>query len=275
MNRTQKKCLLASAAMHLLLIALLVFGPAFRSPERVEESRSLIDFVPLKTIDEALAGGGSPQAPPAPPAPPQPVPSPPPPVAQPPTARTQPTPTPPEPPKPARDPESFEIKPATRKAPDIKLTPVVRKPESRPSAAAATGRDSRTELARAARAAAQRLQQSLSSGTTTVELRGPGGRGVPYANFLDAVKKVYSDAWIVPDGVTDDEATATASVTIARDGSVVSARLIRSSGNPLVDASVEAVLRRVTYVVPLPETAREDQRTVTIRFNVKSKRALG
>lgn len=269
MNRTQKKCLLASAAMHLLLIALLVFGPAFRTSERVEESRPLIDFVPLKTVDEALAGGGNPQAPPAQPAPPPPAPA-----TQPPASRTQPAPAPPEPPKPARDPESFEIKPAARKSPDLKLTPVVRKPETSP-VSPTPAQDSRTELARAARAAAQRLQQSLSSGTTTVELRGPGGGGVPYANFLDAVKKVYSDAWIVPDGVTDEEATATASVTIARDGSVVSARLIRSSGNPLVDASVEAVLRRVTYVVPLPDTAREDQRTVTIRFNVKSKRALG
>ncbi|MDW8309389.1 MAG: TonB family protein [Verrucomicrobiales bacterium] len=272
MNRTQKKCLIASAAMHLLLIALLVVGPAFRSPDRLEDARPLIDFVPLKTIDEALAGGGNPQAAPAPPAPPQPSPPPPQPVVQPPVPRSQPTPAPPEPPQPARDPESFELKPATRKAPDIQLTPVVRKPQPKPTS---PPRDTQTELARAARTAAQRLQQSLSSATTTVELRGPGGGGLPYANFLDAVKKVYSDAWIVPDDVTDDEATATASVTIARDGSVVSARLVRASGNPLVDASVEAVLRRVTYVVPLPETARENQRTVTIRFNVKAKRALG
>jgi TonB family protein len=268
MNRTQKKCLLASAALHLLLLALLVAGSAFRSADRIEESRPLIDFVPLKTIDEALAGGGNPQAPTPQPAPP------PPPAVQPPAPRTPPTPTPPAPPKPTPDPESFELKNATRKSRDLNLTPVVRKPESKP-ATAAPAPDSGAQLAQAARAAAQRLQQSLSSATTTVELRGPGGGGVPYANFLDAVKKVYSDAWIVPDGVTDEEATATASVTIARDGSVVSAQLVRASGNPLVDASVEAVLRRVRHVVPLPETARENQRTVTIRFNVKSKRALG
>jgi TonB family protein len=278
MNRTQKKCLLASAAMHLLLLALLVVGPAFRSSERVEADRPLIDFVPLKTIDEALAGGGNPLAPPVQPAPPPPAPQTqptPPPPAQPPTPRTQSAPAPPQPPKPARDPESFELKPATRKAPDLKLTPVVRRPEAKSQTSTASERSPRTELAQAARAAAQRLQQGLSSATTTVELRGPGGGGVPYANFLDAVKKIYSDAWIVPDGVTDEEATATASVTIARDGTVVEARLVRSSGNALVDASVEAALRRVTYAVPLPDNAREHQRTVTIRFNVKSKRALG
>lgn len=268
MNRTQQKCLLASAALHLLLLALLVVGPGFRRSERFEESRPLIDFVPLKTIDEALAGGGSPQAPP-----PQPV-APPPPAPQPPASRPVAQPSPAPAPKPVRDPESFEIKPATRPPRDIQLNPVVRKPESSRPAPSAI-RDRRAELAQAAQAAAQRLQQSLSTATTTVELRGPGGGGVPYANFLDAVKKVYSDAWVVPDGLTDEEATATASVTIARDGTVVSAQLIRSSGNPLLDASVESVLRRVRYVVPLPENAREDQRTVTIRFNLKAKRSFG
>ena len=104
---------------------------------------------------------------------------------------------------------------------------------------------------------------------------GPGGGGPTYANFLQSVKTIYTAAWIVPEGVTDDEATATASVTIARDGTVVSARIIRSSGNSLADQSVEAVLRRVTVAVPLPDDAKENQRTVTIKFNVKAKRGLG
>lgn len=104
---------------------------------------------------------------------------------------------------------------------------------------------------------------------------GPGGGGPTYANFLQAVKTVYAKAWIVPDGVTDDEATAAASVTIARDGTVVSARIIRPSGNSLADQSVETVLRRVTFAVPLPDDAKENERTVTIKFNVKAKRELG
>jgi TonB family protein len=85
------------------------------------------------------------------------------------------------------------------------------------------------------------------------------------------VKKIYSDAWLVPDSVTDDEATTTASVTISRSGTVVSSHIIRPSGNALADASVQAALRRVTFAVPLPEGAKEDQRTVTIKFNVKAK----
>jgi hypothetical protein len=34
-------------------------------------------------------------------------------------------------------------------------------------------------------------------------------------------------------------------------------------------------LRRVTHAVPLPDNAKEDKRTVTIKFNVKAKRGLG
>jgi TonB family protein len=181
-----------------------------------------------------------------------------------------------------REPETFVTKPVIKLPPES-LKPVVR-PKSKPTAKSkpTTHSDSKSDaaderqmqLAKAARNAARSLQEGLSS-STTVEMPGSGGGGVPYANFLDGVKKIYSDAWIVPEGVTDDEATATASVTIRRDGTVLLAKIIRTSGNALADASVEATLRRVTYAVPLPENAKEDKRTVTIKFNVKAKRGLG
>jgi TonB family protein len=89
------------------------------------------------------------------------------------------------------------------------------------------------------------------------------------------VKKVYTDAWVVPDGVTDDSATVTASVTIARSGEVLSTSIVKSSGNSLVDHSVKATLDRVPTVPPLPDGAKEEQRTVTINFNVKAKLGQG
>jgi TonB family protein len=98
---------------------------------------------------------------------------------------------------------------------------------------------------------------------------------VPYANFLQAVQSVYERAWIVPDGVTDNDATAVVSVTIARDGTVVLARIQRSSGNHLVDRSVQAALDRVKFAAPLPDDAKDKERTVTINFNVRAKRGLG
>jgi TonB family protein len=165
----------------------------------------------------------------------------------------------------------------------IELKAIVRK--SGPSAAklaadAAAEReakqvaDYRKKLVGAISSAANGIPDSISSGTQ-VGFVGPGGDGVPYANFLAAVKTVYTRAWVLPDGVTDDDATVGATVTIARDGSVVSSKIIRRSRNSAVDASVQATLDRVTYAAPLPKTAKENTRTVEINFNVKAKKLIG
>jgi protein TonB len=268
MNRMQKKCVVASTGLHLLLVVILFIGPAFLSSNQESENRPLIDFIPLKTIDEALSGGGNPNAraqqPIAQPPAPQPQRVAPQPVRQP--APTKPVEREPSPPKkqPAKD------------LPDISLKKVTRREAGKPSkqkpAASSNVKASpqQTQLAKAAKDFERNVRQGLSS-STTVELSGPGGGGVPYANFLDALRKRYTDAWLVPDGVTDDSATATASVTIARDGTVLNAHIIVPSGNALADQSVQAVLRRVTHAVPLPDGAEESQRTVTIKFNVKAK----
>ena len=74
--------------------------------------------------------------------------------------------------------------------------------------------------------------------------------------------------------MTDEEATATATVLIARNGDVINARIIIYSRNSEVDRSVQATLDRVKWAAPLPEDAG-NQREVTIRFNVKARRSLG
>ena len=102
-------------------------------------------------------------------------------------------------------------------------------------------------------------------------LKGPGGGGVPYANWIQAVKSVYDRAWILPTGIASDSGFAIATVTIARDGSVVSAEIVRRSGNAAVDDSVRTTLDRVRYAAPLPDDAKEDQRTISIKFDVNAK----
>jgi len=280
MNRTQKKCFMAATGMHGLLLTILFVGPAFLSSSKQSDSRPPNDFVAYQTIDQLLSGGGSQNArPPAPVV--APVPTPP--------KNETPPPAPPaprvekaEPPKletPDRD--AVDPRPA-KKLPTVTLKQVTRPKDSIAKVRPATDTDSQTDVAnarqqrfaKAAREAAKDLSQGLSS-ATTIELKGPGGGGVPYANWADEVKRIYSDAWIVPDGVTDDEATATVSVTIARDGTVTNSRLIQRSGNALADQSVEMALRRVIVAARLPDGVKENQRTVTIKFNVKAKRGLG
>ena len=284
MDRLQKKCFIAATGLHLFLISLLFIGPAFLSSNTKMPDEPLITFIPYKTTDQNVSGGGDPKggAPaPAPlPQPPAPAPEPvrtPAPEPTPEKQEPAPKPAPKEPaPKEKTTPLDSDEKPK-RSKPDISTT-VVRRSTSTTSAAA---KAKAAADARAAAAARQRainqMANALSeiggslSGDTSIKLLGPGGGGVPYANFLQGVKKIYSDAWILPDGIKDDTATVTVSVTIARDGAVVSSRILQRSGDAAVNSSVQMTLDRVGRVVPLPDDSKESQRTVTINFNVKSK----
>src|SRR5436309_1181937 len=91
-NRLQKKCLIASAGFHVLLALLLVVGPAFRSAPPKPEDVPFLDFIPVKTVDDLVSGGGNPKA--KPPAA----------LAVPPQAQLPPQPQPPAP-KPLPEPE--------------------------------------------------------------------------------------------------------------------------------------------------------------------------
>jgi TonB family protein len=284
MNRTQKKCFIAATGLHLLLLVILVVGPGFLSTSRKADDLPVLQFIPMMTTDKPFSGGGTPNANPPPPqadpTPPQPTP-----LRQ--QQAPAPTPKPPEP-KPVQKVEETPEPPKTAKTdtaiadkkpdPQRKIqinTKVVSRSDVQKSGQTST--PSRTDTQNTSRefsAAANNIRKNASS-STKIEMPGPGGGGPTYANFLQAVKSIYANAWIVPDGVTDDEAVMTASVTIARDGTVISGRLIKPSGNSLADQSVDTVLRRIKRAVPLPADTREEQRTVTITFSVKAQRGLG
>ena len=76
--------------------------------------------------------------------------------------------------------------------------------------------------------------------------------------------------------VTPDRlATADARIVVARDGSIISAELVRRSGNPQVDRSVERALRAVTKLPPFPAGSHDEERTFTIQFDLQSKEGTG
>jgi colicin import membrane protein len=288
MNRLHKKCAIASAGLHALLVLILFIGPGFLSSKEKAPDMPLLDFVPVETVDALMSGGGNPNAQPPPAQPnvqPQPVP------AAPPPRPPEPTPQPREPEvrKPAPEPEpeptkpqpaALEPTPAPKKKPQLTLKPVVRKGGESKAVRESAAREAREyseyrkKLASAIGSTATGIPGSISS-STTIEFKGPGGGGIPYANWLQAVKSAYTHAWELPEGVTDDDATVATTVTIGRDGNVISARITRRSGNSAVDESVRATLDRVTYAAKLPRDAKEDRRTVTINFNVRAKRLAG
>jgi TonB family protein len=269
MNRLEKKCMIAATGFHLLLLLLLVIGPGFLSRSTPAPELPLIDFVPVRTVDNLMSGGGDPKGGTPPPAlAPRPAT-----VAAPPVPAPKPEPAPEPAPKVPVTAKPAPKEPVVPKE-DSFSTQVSSKPKPKPEISTTLVQRDRTAVNQAAKAkadaerrAAQERAEAMNRLAQAVERIGGGLSG----NFLQGVKKIYSDAWIVPDGIKDDTATVEVSVTIARDGSVVSSRIVNRSGDPAVNQSVQMTLDRVRRVVPLPEDSTQSQRTVTITFNVKAK----
>ena len=280
MNRLQKKCVIATVGIHLLLLLILVFGSAFFSPRPKPDDTQLLDVIPANLIDAAFNSGVRNATPPAP----APVVVPPP-LPQPPTPTVQPLPQPPAP-KPVVTPtptiperlanlfkpEPKPVKPAPEKPEpkphqiQINTQLVARTP---PKNSPAT--DNSQQTAKAISAAIRNLQKNLKPGTT---IDMPGDSTVAYANYASVVKSIYDRAWTLPDSIANDDENVKVTVTIASDGTVISARIIERAGDAPVDASVQRTLDRVTFIAPFPDGVTEKERTYTINFNPKAKRTL-
>jgi TonB family protein len=268
MNRLQRKCLFTSAALHGLLLLVLLLSSAFLDRKPEPFNLPLLPFIPAHLIDAELYGGGDPAAQPVP-TPPQeqPPPAPKPQPAEPPPVRPQPKPEPRVEPKPSKTPEVkvTEPRPAPpREKPKITVqtkTKSVTPPErSKDSEEKRREEDALKEL----RSAANRLKNQL---TTRTDIKVPGPGGEAFANYSQAVISIYQQAWMKPAGIERGEVVK-ATVTIARSGRVLSARITRLSGNRVVDDSVERVLQRVKEVRPFPQEAKDETRTFELSFEL-------
>ena len=68
MNRLQKKCVIATAGVHLLLLLILIVGPAFFYSKPKADDLQVLDVIPANLIDAAFNSGVA-NATPPPPAP--------------------------------------------------------------------------------------------------------------------------------------------------------------------------------------------------------------
>ena len=68
MNRLQKKCVIATAGIHLLLMVILFVGPAFFYSKPKADDLQVLDVIPANLIDAAFNSGVA-NATPPPPAP--------------------------------------------------------------------------------------------------------------------------------------------------------------------------------------------------------------
>ena len=289
MDRLAKKCVIASGIVHGTLVLVLIVGPAFLgSDEQNITPDKFIDYIPYKTIEESLSGGGNPNVPNVvpPPEPPKP-----------PVVRTAP-PTPPkvvenvEQPKdndktikdvvkdPKPDKDSLEVnKPKANKIVLVRVNDKTSaKSKEAAKADAKTAREAddkkRQEIARNIDNATSTIRSSASGGVQ-IELRGPGGGGIPYAGFNQTLASTYMRQWIAPSDAADSDAKVIVSVTLNRNGSVVSSRITKSSGNADLDRSVQQALDKVSFVAPFPEAVKDLQKTFHLEFDPKTKRMMG
>jgi periplasmic protein TonB len=275
MNRLQKKCVIATAGFHLLLLVILFVGPAFFWAREKPDDSPVLDMIPANLVDAASTGVRSAQPPPPAPAP-MVAPAPPTPTPPEPKPVVQPTPAPaptlvdkvekfftPEPPKPT--PPVTENQPHT---PKVNLQLTTRTVPKNASTPAKTTPDN----SKAIRSALRALRANLSS-STTIDM--PGNSSAAAANYAQVVKSIYEQAWTPPTDTASDDANIKVRVTIASDGTVVSARVIAPSGDSSVDESVRNTLERVQFIAPFPSGSTETERTYIINFNLKAKRLLG
>jgi TonB family protein len=271
MNRLQKKCVIATAGIHLLLLTILIVGPAFFNPQPKTDNSRVLDVIPANQIDAAFNSGVRGATPPAP-APvviPLPQPTPPTPMVQPmPPPAPKPVVTPP--PTLAKRLEKFftsEPKPVkpTQEPPEPKQrqiqvnTQLVARPA--PNSPIKSNPQPNTS---ALENVINNLRTNLSS---PMEVNLPGNSTVAYANYGDVVVSVYHHAWSPPDGMDSDSVTIQFKVTIASDGTVITARIITPSGDASVNAAVQRMLDRVKVIAPFPDGATEKERNYTINFN--------
>ena len=119
---------------------------------------------------------------------------------------------------------------------------------------------------------ADHMLQGFESGTK-VDVGGEGGEA--YAGYASFVQAIYDDAWQMARDLSDDNFKTKVSVTISRDGTVTSARIIKHSGNSAMDKSVQKALDKVKFVQPFPAGSTDSERTFIINFNLEAKRLIG
>jgi outer membrane biosynthesis protein TonB len=280
MNRLQKKCVIASTGVHLLLVVILFVGSGFFSGSKRNENAQELQFlfVPDILTANGPSGGGNPKA--APPAARPSLPAPRTPESTPEKVKD------PDPPKDREtrtekatttDPNSYEKKKKLT-AQDLKM--VNKGSKTSKSTKKSSSDDQQQKEANARKQTSDLIRQmagglSGSSATKVDDSFGPGGGGPSYASYASRVQMVYLDAWAAPEDASSDSAMAEVSVTIRSDGTVVTSKFLSRSGDAQVDSSVQRTLNRVnTMGRPFPEGMKEKERTYILHFDLKLKRGL-
>jgi TonB family protein len=260
--------------LHVLLVAVLILGAAFlvTQPEKLPPVLSMID---PNVLDDLLSPSTPPQSKPninqpsatrhnqvTPPRPPvrpivQPpvvtLPNPPKPRPNPPKPRpTNPNPTKPKPKNTAKKPSDIKVNIGHPKHHPNKTRPN----PPRPVKPAINAKDVNSAL------------KGLNNLSAKIKVQVSGSNRAAFATYAQHVVAVYRRAWqpLIPKNLARAR-IAEVSVTISRDGRVITARIIRRTGDAALDKSVQRALDKVRSVgKSFPSGSRDAKRTFILDF---------
>ncbi len=308
MTRFETKCLVGAAGLHGLLVVTFIATAAFQG-EPPRQAIVPITWLALQTTDKPGLMAGNPNATPTVVKAQTPAAKPPEPAAQPQPEKPQPEPekaqphSEPTPPKQHKHTVEPDITPAHKETaepvnpkswkPRLRSANDIKVDISTPTKVKTTHHQTRSttdeEADARAQAAAQRrtareigqalsgLASSIPKGTakaTVFDLPGQGG-GAAFVDYRTALFSAYYNAWTCPEQVDNDLASVEVKVVVARNGSIVSAEIVKKSSESALNKSVQRALDSVTRLPSFPEGATDEQRSFRIRFNVKAKQSLG
>jgi TonB family protein len=117
------------------------------------------------------------------------------------------------------------------------------------------------------------LLKALSSGSA-IDLNFPSGNGTGDSSYAQIVKETYTRSWKSVGTPSTSPGSTVVKVTIAKNGTVLSAVIMAPSSDQALDRSVQRTLERVRTIEPFETGAKEEQRTYTINFNLQASRAF-
>ncbi len=275
MSRLLKKCIVLSVGLHVLVVALLIAAATFfiTKPEKVQPTLSMIA---PEILDNILKPNSSQ------------------------TARTPPTlavrrnvvPQPPKrveeappktvTPKPVKitPPKKVTPKPTPRKVtlPDKAKTTQPRRIQINTSTKTVGSRNPQQPAksipakskinSSALTQKVQNLRGQLSAG---IKVNVSGANAAAFTSYAQYVVSVYRRTWepLLPKSLAKSR-VAVVSVTVDRSGRVISAHIVRKTGNTELDRSVQRALDRVkTIGKAFPSGSKESKRTFTLDFTPK------
>ena len=260
MSRLLKKCIFLSIGLHILLAAVLLICTAFfvAKPDKI---RPTLSMIAPDVLDNLL----NPQRVTTPKPPPQP------PVRRivTPTPPRKVTPTPPRKVTPKK--QSPELKPTKSKVtpkPKRKTIKIARNTQTSEGATVRPKKNTHPKTPSVSAKQLNTIKSMRSQLSAAINVNVAGANAAAFTSYANLVVGVYRRAWepLIPSELARSR-IAKVSVTIRRDGRVLSARIVSRTGDAALDRSVQRALDRVSRIgKPFPSGSKDTQRSFTLDF---------